>query len=79
MSISLLWRLAIGGIKMKQIFRERRNEPGANRMNSMTVIFIIALAFSAAPLAAQQAGGYLPQPSDPEIWDIARGGQLYDD
>jgi len=66
---------------MKQIFGEKQNRLDANRMNSMTVILIIALAlaFSATPLAAQQAGGYSPQPSDPEIWDIARGGQLYDD
>ena len=38
---------AIGGVKMKQIFRERRNELGANRMNSRPTAAIRRLSYNA--------------------------------
>lgn len=66
---------------MEQFFRERRDERGAKRMKSVIAMVAVALAvvFVATPMAAQQRGVVSPQSSDPEIWDIARGGQLYDD
>jgi mono/diheme cytochrome c family protein len=73
------WGQLSGGVKMEQIFRERRDERGAKQMNPVIAMFVVAVAFVAAPVAAQELGGYSPQSIDPEIWDIARGGQLYDD
>lgn len=48
-------------------------------MKQMIIMFAAAMAFVATSVAAQQRGAFSPQSNDPEIWDIARGGQLYDD
>jgi thiosulfate dehydrogenase len=63
---------------MEQIFRERRDKRGAKHMKPVIAMLALAVAFVAAPVAAHEPGGISPLPSDPEIWDIARGGQLYD-
>jgi mono/diheme cytochrome c family protein len=64
---------------VEQAFRERRGERSAKYMNPVIAIFAVSMVFVAVPGSAQQFGGVSPQSSDPEIWDIARGGQLYDD
>ncbi|MHA1598936.1 MAG: c-type cytochrome [Alphaproteobacteria bacterium] len=66
---------------MKQFFRERLGFCGANYMNPFFAMFAatVAMAIVASPAAAQQIGTDTSQTDDPEIWDIARGGQLYDD
>ncbi|MCH7881189.1 MAG: c-type cytochrome [Proteobacteria bacterium] len=64
---------------MEQIFRQSRGERGARHMNPVIAMFAVAVALVAAPVAAQPLGGISSQWSDPDIWDIARGGQLYDD
>lgn len=64
---------------MEQIFRQRRGVHGSKTMKSVIAMFAVAVAFAAAPVAAQQTTASSSQSVDPEIWDIARGGQLYDD
>jgi len=58
---------------MEQIFSKRRSERGVKYINPVIAMLAIAATLIAANVAAQQPGS-----NDPEIWDIARGGQLYD-
>jgi thiosulfate dehydrogenase len=64
---------------MEQIFSKKHSEPGAKHISPVIAILAIAAALLAANVAAQQPGGISSGSNDPEIWDIARGGQLYDD
>ncbi len=66
---------------MGQFFRERSDVHFAKPVRPVIAMFAAALVatFVAIPVAAQQSGVILSQSEDPEIWDIARGGQLYDD
>jgi len=70
-----------GVVDMKQSFRESREVHGTNRVKPAIVMFAAAMAMAivAAPVAAQQGVSASAQSDDPEIWNIARGGQLYDD
>jgi len=64
---------------MEQIFREERDEHDVKYLNSVIVMITVVTALVVTPVGAQNLVGTEPQLSDPDIWDIARGGQLYDD
>jgi mono/diheme cytochrome c family protein len=66
---------------MEPVFRDECEIYWLKLLKSFTVMLSAAftLTYFAAPAAAQQGNALFLQSNDPEIWDIARGGQLYDD
>jgi len=66
---------------MELIIGDRCDMRSAKRLNSVIAAFVMVLVvgFLTGPAATQESATVSLQSDGPEIWDIARGGQLYDD